>query len=142
MNKKRKYRLYAIFSIMLGLSLTAGLTMYALRQNISLFYTPTQVVKGEVVKGKVFRVGGLVIKGSLSHIGNGLKVRFTLTDTKHQVTVNYQGILPDLFREGQGIVASGQLNKKGIFIANQVLAKHDENYMPPEVKMALEKASK
>jgi len=137
MNVKRKKRLLLVLFIVLGVGLLAALLIYALGQNINLFYTPTQIVQGEAPVNHLFRVGGLVEKGSTHKNVKGLGIQFTLTDTKNTVVVEYQGILPDLFREGQGIVAQGQLNTQGVFIADQVLAKHDENYMPPEVKRML-----
>tara|TARA_R110001583_G_scaffold187078_2_gene348143 strand:- start:3445 stop:3822 length:378 start_codon:yes stop_codon:yes gene_type:complete len=112
--------------------------MYSLTQNINLFMTPTQIANGEVEPGRTIRAGGLVEVGSV--VRDGLSASFVVTDGASEVTITYEGILPDLFREGQGIVALGKLNTDGVFIASEVLAKHDENYMPPEVKDALEKA--
>lgn len=137
MNRLRKKKLLSIGFIVLGVSLAISIALYALKQNINLFYTPTQVIKGEVSPGTHFRIGGLVKKNSVKKSPQGLEVQFTLTDMQSNVTVDYKGILPDLFREGQGIVALGQINSKGVFIAEQVLAKHDANYMPPEVNHAL-----
>jgi len=142
MNKYRKQKLYWLIFITLGLSIAVALALYALRQNINVFYTPSQVLQGEVPKGRTFRIGGLVEKGSVQHAQKGLSVSFMLTDTANTIKVAYLGILPDLFREGQGIVAQGKLNPEGIFIASQVLAKHDENYMPPEVRAAIASAKK
>ena len=101
------------------------------------FYSPSQVVSGEAPKGRDFRIGGMVKEGSVKREPDGLTVRFVVSDNAENTTILYKGILPDLFREGQGIVAQGQLNHDGIFIAKQVLAKHDENYMPPEVAASL-----
>jgi|GEM_PF-87084 len=129
-NPQRRRRLLIIIIIGTGIVVAASLVLYALRKNIDLYYTPTQVVEGSPPKDIHFRVGGLVEKGSVHY---GQSVSFILTDTQHQITVFYQGILPDLFREGQGIVAQGHLNNKGDFIADEVLAKHDENYMPPVI---------
>ena len=137
MKPQRKKRLLLVLFIVVGVSLLAGLLIYALGQNVNLFYTPTQVIQGEAPVNHTFRVGGLVESGSVHKNVTGLGIQFTLTDTKNSMVVEYKGILPDLFREGQGIVAQGQLNTQGVFIANQVLAKHDENYMPPEVKRML-----
>lgn len=121
------------------LSLAGGLVLYALRQNISLFYTPTQVVKGEAPVQHPIRVGGMVEKGSIIRAHKGLEVQFKITDFDKTITLSYTGILPDLFREGQGIVAEGEVIDNLHFRATQVLAKHDANYMPPEVKAALAK---
>jgi cytochrome c-type biogenesis protein CcmE len=128
-----------IFFFAVILSLVTALVLYALRQNISLFYTPTQVFKGEVLGKKSIRLGGMVVKGSIVRSRGDLSVQFQLTDFKETVTVHYRGILPDLFREGQGIVTLGVLGEKGHFLAEEVLAKHDANYMPRELKEALQK---
>jgi len=140
MNPKRRNRLLIMALVVSGVVVAVALALVALNENINLFYSPTQVVRGEVPKGHAFRVGGLVREGSVRREGQGLTVSFDVTDGPHSVTVNYTGILPDLFREGQGIVAQGRLNSDGRFTADQVLAKHDENYMPPEVADALIKA--
>lgn len=137
MHRKRLQRLSLIVLILAVLACSIGLVLYALRQNISLFYSPSQVAANEVPKGDVFRIGGLVVDGSLHRKPGNLMVSFAVTDNNKQVTVNYNGILPDLFREGQGIVAQGRLNERGEFVADQVLAKHDENYMPREVYQTL-----
>ena len=136
----RKQRLTLIILVMLGLGSAIALTLYALRQNINLFYTPSQVVMGQVPKERLFRIGGLVVPGTVVRDKKDLHVRFQLSDTANTVTVDYHGILPDLFREGQGIVAQGKLTNDGMFHAQQVLAKHDEKYMPPEVKYAIKQA--
>jgi cytochrome c-type biogenesis protein CcmE len=136
---KRKKTLIILIAIVVGAGIAVGLALYALRQNLNLFYTPTQLVQHEAPEGRRIQVGGLVMKGSLQRSPDSLSVRFTITDLKHQVDVSYQGILPDLFREGQGIVANGRL-EKGVVVAEEVLAKHDENYMPPQVKHAIEQA--
>lgn len=141
MHPKRLQRLSLIVLIIVMLAGSVGLVLYALRQNISLFYSPTQVVANEVPNGSVFRMGGLVGKGSLYRKSGELIVSFAVTDNNKAVTVRYKGLLPDLFREGQGIVAQGRLNAKGEFIADQVLAKHDENYMPREVYQTLRKSA-
>jgi cytochrome c-type biogenesis protein CcmE len=122
------------------MGISAALILTAFEKNLLYFYSPTQIAAGEAPKARAFRVGGLVLEGSVERDPEGLDVRFILTDTVNQVTVAYEGILPDLFREGQGIVANGRFGKDNIFQAKQVLAKHDENYMPPEVADALEKA--
>ena len=141
MNTKRRNRLLLIITMLLAVSVATALILYALRQNISLFYTPSQIVKGEAPIQQVFRVGGLVIPGSVAYSQDGSEVSFALGDQVQQVTVNYRGLLPDLFREGQGIVAQGRLENK-TFIASQVYAKHDESYRPPEVEYALSQAKK
>jgi cytochrome c-type biogenesis protein CcmE len=117
-----------------------GLTLYALQQNINLFYSPSQVKAGEAPLGRSIRLGGLVVPGSVQRDSQTLRVAFTLTDTGEQVDVHFEGILPDLFREGQGIIARGALTADGTFRAEEVLAKHDENYMPPEAQHALDQA--
>ena len=141
MNPVRKRRLLLLFFIVSVLSLVTGLVLYALGQNISLFYTPTQIAEGEAPRKQTIRLGGMVVKGSILRAKNDLSVQFKLTDYKQTVTVNYRGILPDLFREEQGIVALGELRDNQHFNAKEVLAKHDANYMPPEVKDALAKTA-
>jgi cytochrome c-type biogenesis protein CcmE len=116
------------------MSSAAGLILYALRQNVDLYYTPSQLMALGQVRAHDVRLGGLVVKGSVKKIPETLKIYFTLTDGHQNIEVRYDGILPALFREGQGIVAQGQLNNFGIFVADQVLAKHDSNYKPPEIK--------
>ena len=137
MNPKRKKRLIIILSIVLGSSVAIGLMLYALKQNINLFYSTTQISSGEAPKDARIRVGGMVVKGSLKRSPDSLRVEFTLTDYAQKLTVVFTGILPDLFREGQGIIAQGKLDENGVFQADEVLAKHDENYMPPEIKDSL-----
>jgi cytochrome c-type biogenesis protein CcmE len=133
----RRRKLGLIVFILSVLSLVCALVLYALRQNISLFYTPTQISAGEVPIKRSIRVGGMVEKNSISRSAQGLQVQFKVTDYTNTVTVIYTGILPDLFREEQGIVAEGELSDNQTFQATRVLAKHDANYMPPEVKAAL-----
>jgi len=140
MKPHRRKRLGLIVFIAVGMSIAAALTLFALRQNINMFYSPSQVAAGEVGAGELFRVGGMVKNGSVEQAQDSLAVRFVATDFVHDVAVDYEGILPDLFREGQGIVAEGRLDSAGVFQASRVLAKHDENYMSPEVKAALEQA--
>lgn len=142
MHPKRQKRLILIVSILFVSALAIMLALYALRQNINLYYTPTQVSQHQVPKGHVFRIGGLVEEGSIHHAAKGLEMSFVLTDTVHNIKVEYDGVLPDLFSEGQGIVAQGKLGSHGVFIADQVLAKHGANYMPPAVKQALEQAKR
>lgn len=139
MNRKRKQRLLIVLGILAGVGVAAALIGVALRENINLFFTPTQMVAGEAPIDRMIRVGGLVVEGSLRR-GDGLNVSFDVTDNKANTTINFDGILPDLFREGQGIIALGKVQGDGRFVAEEVLAKHDEEYMPPEVKEAIEKA--
>lgn len=140
MRARHKQRLYLILLLLIGLSIAIGLTLMALKQNINLFFTPTQINAGEAPQGVAFRIGGMVVDGSVKRNENDLTVVFEVTDTAQQVPVRYTGILPDLFREGQGVVALGRL-EGNTFVASEVLAKHDENYMPPEVTEALEQAN-
>ncbi len=140
MHPVRKRRLLMIGGLVLGVSIAVALTLMALGKNLNAFYSPSQVMAGEVPADHTFRVGGMVEEGSVQHDKKTLDVTFVVTDTANTTTVKYTGILPDLFREGQGIIAQGKLDQKGIFIADLVLAKHDENYMPPEVTEALEAA--
>jgi len=141
MKPARKRKLLMIVLILFILSLVAALVLYALGQNISLFYTPTQIATGQAPVNRAIRAGGMVVKDSMVR-GAGLSVQFKITDFQHTVLVTYTGILPDLFREGQGIVAKGELLANKQFNALEILAKHDENYMPPEVKDALQQAEK
>lgn len=137
MSAARRRKLMLITFILFILSLVSALVLYALRQNISLFYTPTQVAVGDAPVKRSIRVGGMVEKGSIIRSTEGLSVQFKVTDYSNTLTIRYTGILPDLFREEQGIVAEGELSNKQVFYATRVLAKHDANYMPPEVKAAL-----
>jgi cytochrome c-type biogenesis protein CcmE len=132
----RRKRLLVVGLILLGVSLAAFLALTAFQKNLLYFYTPAQVAAGEAPKGYPFRIGGLVVPGSVRR-GEGVAVRFTVSDGTAAVPVVYSGILPDLFREGQGIISIGQMNGQGVFEASEVLAKHDENYMPPEVADSL-----
>ena len=124
--------------IVVGCTIATGLALLALRENINLFFSPSQIVDGTAPSNTTIRLGGMVVSGSIQR-GDNLGVTFVLTDLAEQVTVAYEGILPDLFREGQGIVTQGKLDSTGRFLAEQVLAKHDETYMPPEVNDALRK---
>lgn len=142
MNPKRKQRLLIVLFIVAGVGIAVGLTLFALNQNINLFYSPSQIASGEAPAGTRIRAGGMVVDGSVVRSKENLDVGFDITDYEHTVHVQYSGILPDLFREGQGIVAQGELDADGVLRAAEVLAKHDENYMPPEVAEALEKAGK
>lgn len=143
MNPRRKKRLLAITSIVFGLGAVVGLVLYALQENINLFYTPSELVEGKGPNlekpfiGQKLRIGGMVVPGSVVRDESSLEVSFKLTDTGPLVTIRYQGILPDLFREGQGIVAQGVLIEPDVIEAFEVLAKHDEEYMPAEVAEAV-----
>ena len=136
----RKKRLTLIGMMVVGIGIAVGLALKAFDENLMFFFSPSEVVAGEAPTGHPFRVGGLVTPGSVQRQANGLTIAFDLTDNAENVTVEYTGILPDLFREGQGIVAMGRLNDRGVFVASEVLAKHDENYMPPEVAASLKTA--
>lgn len=135
----RRRRMILIGSMLAGVALAVFLGLTAFQKNLLYFYTPTQVAAGEAPKGYPFRVGGLVVAGSVQR-SEAVTVRFSVTDGAATVPIVYSGILPDLFREGQGIISIGQINAEGVFEASEVLAKHDENYMPPEVGDALKKA--
>ncbi|MGF1775121.1 cytochrome c maturation protein CcmE [Vibrio maritimus] len=144
MTPRRKKRLGIILAIFVGISATVGLILYALNQNMDLFYTPTELVNGKENGGKPeigqrLRIGGMVVAGSVSRDSESLRVSFDLADVGPKVTVVYDGILPDLFREGQGIVAQGVLVEPTKIEAFEVLAKHDEEYMPPEIAEAMKK---
>ena len=136
----RKKRLTLIGMMVVGIGIAVGLALKSFDDNLMFFFSPSEVVAGEAPTGHPFRVGGLVTPGSVQRQANGLTIAFDLTDNAENVTVEYTGILPDLFREGQGIVAMGRLNDRGVFVASEVLAKHDENYMPPEVAASLKTA--
>ena len=135
----RRKRLWVVLGILAGVSASVALAVVAGRQDISFYYVPTQVVLGKAPHDKDFRIGGLVMKGSVRRKPGDMTVHFVLTDFAHQVPVVYTGVLPDLFREGQGIIAHGQLGPNGVFIADEVLAKHDSKYMPPEIAASLKK---
>ncbi len=142
--KPRHKKLAFIAAGVAGIAVIVALVMNAFRSNLVFFFTPSQVIAREAPVGRAFRIGGLVEKGSLKRENDGLTVHFVVTDTKHDMNVTYKGILPDLFKEGKGVVAQGRLDSNGQFVADEVLAKHDENYMPPEVASELKaaKASK
>jgi cytochrome c-type biogenesis protein CcmE len=139
MKPARRQRLILIGLMVLGAGIATAFALKSFNENLMYFFPPTDVVEGKAPKDALFRLGGMVIKGSVERPDKGMMVRFRLTDFNKEVAVEYTGILPDLFREGQGIVAHGKLNAQGVFIAEEVLAKHDENYMPPEVKASLKK---
>jgi len=129
--------LYVVLAILGGVGASVSLAVMASRENIMFYYDPSQVIEGKAPLAKRFRIGGMVVKGSVARKPGDLEVRFVLTDFAHQVPVEYTGVLPDLFREGQGIIAHGTMNSNGAFVADEVLAKHDEKYMPPEVAASL-----
>lgn len=137
-SRQKRFAFIGLGLVVLGVA--TALVLNALKSNLSLFITPTEVANGEIPKGKSFRLGGMVEDGSLKRENDGLTVHFVVTDTAKRVPVTYKGILPDLFKEGKGAVAQGQMSGDGTFIASEVLAKHDENYMPPEAAAAMAKA--
>ena len=136
----RKKRILVVCMMIAGISVAALLILTAFEKNLMYFYSPTEIINGEAPQSRSFRIGGLVVSDTVIRNPDDLKVSFVLTDTVNEIKVIYDGILPDLFREGQGIVANGKLKSENVFVADEVLAKHDENYMPPEVADALEKA--
>jgi cytochrome c-type biogenesis protein CcmE len=140
MRAARKKRLYLIALMVIGVAIAVTFALNAFNQNLMFFYSPTEVAAGDAPEDHPFRLGGLVTDGSVQRQSDGLTVQFDLTDNAKNVKVQYTGILPDLFREGQGIVAHGRLRDDGVFVADEVLAKHDENYMPPEVAESLQAA--
>ena len=140
--KPRHKRMALIVAGLAILGIAATLVLNAFRSNLVFFFTPTQVVAHEAPQGRNFRIGGLVEKGSIQRQPDGVTVRFVVTDTAKSVPVAFTGILPDLFKEGKGVVAQGKLGADGVFLASEVLAKHDENYMPPEAADADERANK
>ena len=133
----RRKRLFVVLAILGGVAASVTLAVLASRENIMFYYDPSQVVSGQAPLAKRFRIGGMVVQGSVARKPGDLQVRFVVTDFAHQVPVEYTGVLPDLFREGQGIIAHGTMNASGAFVADEVLAKHDEKYMPPEVAASL-----
>ena len=137
--KSRHKRFIIIVLGLLVLGAAATLILNAFQSNLVFFFTPSQVAQGEAPRGTAFRVGGMVKEGSV--VRDSENGRFVVTDTQQEVRVNYRGMLPDLFKEGRGVVAQGRLNEQGEFVASEVLAKHDENYMPPEAKHAMDQAA-
>ena len=138
--KPRQKRLMFIVAAVVGLAAAVGLVLNALENNVSLYFTPTQVFNNEAPHGRSFRIGGLVEEGSVKRQADGLTVNFVITDRHKSIPVVYKGILPDLFTEGKGVVAQGRVEADGVMRADEVLAKHDENYMAPEAADALKKA--
>ncbi len=137
--KPRHRRFLLIAAAVAVLAVTAAFVLNAFQSNLVFFFTPTQISQGEAPKGRVFRVGGMVKEGSVKR--DQVLVEFVVTDTIHDTPVRYSGLLPDLFKEGKGVVAQGKLDEQGLFVASEVLAKHDENYMPPEAQHALDQAA-
>jgi cytochrome c-type biogenesis protein CcmE len=137
MTPARKKRLGLIVLMITGIAIGLTFALKSLNENIMFFFSPSEVVEGKAPQDRLFRMGGMVVDGSVRRPGEGLTVMFDLTDNVEIVTVQYTGILPDLFREGQGIITNGKFNSNGEFVAQEVLAKHDENYMPPEVAAAM-----
>jgi len=137
----RQKRMTFVVLLIAGVGVAITLALQAFNENLLYFFSPTEIAQGKAPKDHSFRAGGLVVEGSVKRAEDSLKITFDLTDSKHDIRVEYTGILPDLFREGQGIVATGKM-QGNVFIAEQVLAKHDENYMPPEVADALKKSGK
>jgi len=133
----RQKRMTTVAAILVGVGVATAFALQAFEKNMLYYYSPTQILAGEAPDSRSIRVGGLVENGSVQREPGSLEVRFTLTDFANTVGVSYTGVLPDLFREGQGIIARGKLTNEGLFVAEEVLAKHDENYMPPEVKDSL-----
>src|SRR5882762_8088027 len=138
--KPRHKRIAAIALGVVALGVATALVLAAFRENLVFFFTPSQVMANEAPQGRTFRIGGMVEKGSVKRQADGVTVQFSVTDTAKSLPVQYRGSLPDLFKEGKGVVAQGQLGTDGVFRASEVLAKHDENYMPPEAAEALKKA--
>ena len=138
--KKRHKRIVFIVASLAALGLATALVLGAFRNNLVFFFSPTQVMAKEAPVGKTFRIGGLVQSGTLKRGSDGLTIRFSVTDTATSIPVVYKGILPDLFKEGRGCVAQGRVGGDGVFYADQIMAKHDENYMPPEAARALDQA--
>jgi cytochrome c-type biogenesis protein CcmE len=137
MHPTRKRRMTGILLILIGVSIATAITVYSLRQNMLFFVSPADIEEQNLPLGREFRLGGLVLPGSVQRAEDGLAVQFDVSDGADSITVKYDGILPDLFSEGQGVIVRGQLETPDLFIAHEVLAKHDENYMPPEVADAL-----
>ena len=138
--KRRHKRIIFIVTSLAALGLATWLVLGAFRNNLVFFFSPTQVMAKEAPVGRAFRIGGLVENGSLKRDTDGLTIRFVVTDTANTLPVVYKGILPDLFKEGRGCVAQGKVGTDGVFYADQIMAKHDENYMPPEAARALDQA--
>lgn len=141
MHPVRKQRLILVLFIVVASSVGVGLILFAMKDNMNLFYPPSKIVSGEAPKGKTIRAGGCVVPGSVKRDDQSLKVAFDVTDGNALLSVNYEGLLPDLFAEGEAAVLTGEVNTQGVFVATEVLAKHDETYMPPEVADAMKQKS-
>lgn len=141
MTPNRRRRLYWVLGIVAGVAIAAFFAAQAMRSNVMFYFDPTQVAAHEVKPGQRFRLGGMVVKGSFARTPGSLETHFAVTDFKSNLNVRYSGVLPDLFREGSGVVAHGRLADDGVFVAEEVVAKHDENYMPPEAQHALDQAA-
>ena len=140
---KSRHKRFALIAVgIAALAISVTLVLNAFRSNLVFFFTPSEIIANEAPVGRNFRVGGMVVDGSVKRQADGVSVEFMVTDTAQSIPVVYSGILPDLFREGKGVVAQGKLGDDGVFVAEQVLAKHDENYMPPEAAEAVERANK
>ena len=137
MTPRRRQRMIVVCAVLAGVTIAALLALRAFDEDILYFYDPSQVVAGEPPTDRMFRVGGMVSEGTVVRAAGSMTVDFMVTDFQHNVPVRYTGVLPDLFREGQGVIAHGRLDEQGVFVAREVLAKHDENYMPPEVAESL-----
>ncbi|HSF79162.1 MAG TPA: cytochrome c maturation protein CcmE [Steroidobacteraceae bacterium] len=133
----RRKRMIAVAAIVIGVGAATAVALQAFQENIMYFYSPSQISDGEAPRGRAFRLGGLVTAGSLQRVPGSIEINFVVTDNAQSIPVKYSGLLPDLFREGQGVIAHGKLDDNGVFLADEVLAKHDENYMPPEVAESL-----
>ncbi len=138
--KKRHKRIVFIICSLAALGLTTTMVLSALKTNVAFFLSPTEVAAKQAPQGKTFRIGGLVEEGSFKRESDGLTMKFSITDTAHKIPVVYKGITPDLFKEGRGCVAEGKVGADGVFYADKIMAKHDENYMPPEAGAAIDKA--
>ena len=139
MHPLRRRRLFLILGLVVGIGAATGLALVALQENVNHFYSPSEVLAGSAPEGRNFRLGGVVLEGSTRRDGSSLKAHFVVTDRFKDLPVEYEGILPDLFKEGQSVIATGVLQTSGVFVASEVLAKHDENYMPKEVAEAIAK---
>lgn len=139
MNPIRKRRLYLILALVVGVGSATALALTALKENVNHFYSPSEIASGGAPADRTFRLGGVVLEGSSRRDGSSLKAHFIVTDRFKELPVEYEGILPDLFKEGQSVIATGVMSTAGVFVASEVLAKHDENYMPKEVAEAIAK---
>ena len=139
---RKQRRLYSVIGAMALLGAAAGLVLFAVRDTLVYFYSPSELAQKDLPPGRMIRIGGLVEEGSVVRGGDGTQIEFAVTDLQNHIKVRYTGLLPDLFREGKGVVAEGRLEDSGVFTASSVLAKHDENYMPPEVADALKKSGR